>query len=459
MPERGTVHVVGAGLVGSVAALGLAQQGYDVELYDRRPDPATHPPETGRSVNVVLSKRGWMALARVGLHDAVRALCMPLVGRSIHLWRRETLHQPYSRHGEQIWCVERPRLHDFLSSQAAAHSRVRVHWAHRLRDVELPEGRLGFQVGTDHTQLTWIPFDRACGIDGAFSAMRTGLSHETFDFRQRWLEASYKELRLPAHSDGGPALDPARFQVWPRGRLFLGAFPNPDGTFTGSLFLPREGYPSFDSIRTETDFARLVRTFFPDLLPWLSALWPQFRDHPAMPLVTMQCRPWSWGGRLVLLGDAAHAVVPFFGQGMNCGLEDARALCRLLAEHDHCWPTALPAFEAERRPNADALADLSLAHYAHLNPVPHPTDAARERIGEMLDTLAPTRFRPLYELVAFTEIPYAAAQRLEQLRAGVIDDLLGDPAFQGPWPDDAEARVRAALNNFPAATAARTRSG
>lgn len=446
LPDRGLIHVVGAGLVGALTTIGLARLGYRVALFDRRADPATSARERGRSVNVVVSARGWRALEGIGLADEVRALCTPLIGRCIHLWRGDRLEQAYGRQGEQIWCIERSLLHDFLSARAACEPGVRLHWGYRLRSVELERGLLGFQVeGASETSLTRIPFERACGVDGAFSAMRGALFEETFDFQQQWLEVAYKELRLPSRADGGPELDPGRFQVWPRGRLFLGAFPNQDGTFTGSLFLPRTGFPSFETVTSEADFAALVSTFFPDLEPWLGTLWPQYRDNPASPMVTIRCRPWSWGGRFVLLGDAAHALVPFLGQGMNCGFEDARALCRCLDEHGHDWTDALVAFERERRPNADALAALSLAHYKHLNHVPHPSDEARERLGLLLDEIAPERFRPLYELVAFTDIPYAAAERLEALRCETIDRILEDPAFDGPWPSDAEDRVRRAL--------------
>jgi kynurenine 3-monooxygenase len=446
MTGRGEVHVVGSGLVGPVTAILLARRGYRVRLYDRRPDPRHHAAERGRSVSLVLSARGWRALAEVGLEEEVRALCMPLRGRSIHAWRGGVAYQPYGRRGEEISCVERPLLHRLLSIKAMEEPGVDAAWEHRCAAMELDEGRLGFQLpGRDRSDLKWVSFERALGSDGAFSHLRGEFLHETFDFQQRWLHLAYKELRLPPASEGGPALDATTFHVWPRGRFFLGAFPNRDGSFAASLFLPRTGHPSFETVQGEGDFRALVQTFFPALMPWLPALWGQFRDHPVAPLVTMRCQPWAWKGRFSLLGDAAHAVVPFLGQGMNCGLEDARVLARCLDEHGHDWARALPRFEAERRPNADALAALSLAHYEHLSQDPHPMDELRHRVEQLLEQLEPYRFRPLYELVAFTDAPYATIERLEAQKRALVDQLLQDPRLRGPWTENVRELVASAL--------------
>lgn len=446
MTPRGEVRIVGSGLVGPVTAILLARRGYRVHLYDRRPDPTQAAPERGRSVNVVVSARGWRALAEAGLDDAVRAICMPLRGRSIHAWRGGTAHQPYGAHGEQIYCVERPLLHRLLATTAMRTPGIEAHWEHRAAALDLEAGRIGFQrAGRGRDDLDWVPFERALGADGAFSALRGEFLHQTFDFQQRWLHLAYKELRLPAVSAGGPALDATTFQVWPRGRLFMGAFPNRDGSFTASLFLPRSGHPSFETIRSEADFRALLQTFFPSLDPWFDLLWPQFRDHPVSPLVMMRCQPWAWEGRFSLLGDAAHAVVPFLGQGMNCGFEDARVLARCLDEAEHDWSRALPTFEAERRPNADALAAMSLAHYEHLSRDPTPHDEVRSRIEAALESLEPWRFRPLYEMVAFTHVPYATIAKLEAMKQALIDKLLTDPRLNGSGSEACVDLVAATL--------------
>lgn len=446
--DRGEVLVLGAGLVGPVTAMLLARRGYRVTVVDRRPDPATAEPERGRSVHLVLSERGWRTLRALGLAERVRAIGMPLQGRHIHPWQGERVSQPYARDGSTIFCVDRTLLHETLVAAARDRPGVRFEWGWRCRWVDLEGRRAGFvpegpesrETTADHAR--WQSFERLCAADGAFSVVRSALQEGRFDHQQFWLDLGYKEIRLPAPDQGGLPLSAAHFQVWPRNRLFLTAFPNPDGSFTGSLFMPWQGAPSFDGVRTESDFKSLLASFFPDLLPLHPQLWPQYRDHPASGLITVRCAPWSRDGRVVLLGDAAHAVVPFFGQGMNCGFEDARVLDELLVAHGDDWTRALPAFEAERRPNAHALSEMSVRHYEHLNHVPDALDPVRERIGEALDQLAPHRFRPLYELVAFTSMPYATAMRLDQLRTQTVESVLQDEAFaQGQWPQDALRRV------------------
>ena len=466
----GSVHIVGAGLVGSVTAIGMARLGYQVKLFDRRSDPAKILPDQGRSVNVVLSARGWKVLEQLQLAAVVRENCTPLVGRTIHPWRGAVREQSYSSHGDQIWCVERPRLHQILAQAVAQESGIDSYWHHRLVSVDLEQQFLYLSRSPGDTEASienlsienlstenlntenlstenlstkpvQVRYQHLLGTDGAFSVARSQLLHHTFDFQQKYLDVAYRELRLPSRTEGGPELALDRFHVWPRGRLFLGAFPNQDGSFTGSLFLPREGFPSFSTISTERDFAGFLRNFFPDLEKWLPQLTEQYIANPSSPMVTMRCHPWTLDDQLALLGDAAHAVVPFLGQGMNCGFEDSQELCEQLVRHDHDWQRALPAYEEQRRPNSDALSQLSLDHYDHLNHVPHPLDATRERLGALLDELAPHRFRPLYELVAFTHIPYAAARRLHQFRQDTIENLLDNPAFQQGWPDDARERV------------------
>jgi kynurenine 3-monooxygenase len=450
LSARGDVTVLGAGLVGPVTAMLLARRGYTVTLFDRRGDPATTPAERGRSVHLVLSERGWRTLRMLGLEERIRRIGMPLTGRHIHLWRGDRLEQPYGREGQTIFSVDRSRLHAELVAAATEHGGITCRWGLRCRWVDLEGARIGFthEAADDAhaAEQVWTRYERLLAADGAFSVLRSALQEGRFDHQQFWLELGYKELRFPSVASGGIDLSARHFQVWPRSRAFLTAFPNQDGSFTGSLFLPWHGSPSFESVRSEGEFQALLRSFFPDLLPLEGVLWPQYRDNPASGLVTVRCSPWSRGGRVLLLGDAAHAVVPFFGQGMNCGFEDARILDETLDAHGDDWDRALPSFEASRRPNVHALSEMSVRHYEHLNHVPDPLDPLRERVAAALDRLAPWRFRPLYELVAFTSIPYATAFRLDQLRAKLVEEIVTDPAFAKGWPDDADARLLARIH-------------
>ena len=437
--------IVGAGLVGPVAAMMLAARGYVVSLHDHRPDPATAPPERGRSVHVLLSARGWRMLARLGCDAPVRAIALPLVGRHVRSWDGQRTEQAYSRDGDTVYCVERSALHATLIAAARRRPGITCHWRQRCVRVDADASLVQFTAEDGGGAPTTLPFARLLVTDGAFSATRAGLKSARSNLHQQWLDLAYKELRLPAAAEGGPSLDPRRFQLWPRNRVLFAAFPNPDGSFTGSLFMPWRGAPSFESIRSEEDFSGMWRTLFPDLSAWIPVLWPQYHDHPESGLMTVRAEPWHWSGRVLLLGDAAHAVVPFFGQGMNCGFEDVEVLERHLDVSGDAWAPAIAAYAAARREDVDALADLSLEHYAHLSHVPDPRDAHRERLGALLDRLAPTHFRPLYELVAFTTMPYATARRLDQHRRSWVERLLALPFFTGDWPEGAEDRVRAEL--------------
>lgn len=425
--------------------MALANRGYHVDLYDRRSDPASAVPERGRSVHVVLSARGWRMLAAIGVDANVRELALPLDGRHIRTWDGELSSQAYARDGSAVWCIDRAALHAALVAEATRRPGIKCHWQTRCTAVDVATAMAHFTSESGPPAGHAVAFERLLVTDGAFSTTRAGLQSTSSSHEQQWLDLAYTELRLPAVAEGGPALDPRRFALWPRNRILIAAFPNRDGSFTGSLFMPRRGIPSFESVRTEDDFGALLRTQFPDLAPWQGILWPQYRDHPASGLMTVRCDPWHFGGSVLLLGDAAHAVVPFFGQGMNCGFEDVHELSASLGVTHDDWASAITHYATRRRDDVDALAALSLEHYQHLSHLPDPRDGHRAGVEALLDRLAPSHFRPLYELVAFTTLPYATARHLDRHRRAWVERLLALPAFTGAWPSDAEAVVRADL--------------
>ncbi len=435
MPTRDPVMVVGAGLVGPVLAIALARRGHQVRVFERRSDSRRAPLERGRSVNVVISHRGWSVLRDVGLEEAVRQICRPLTVRCVHPTDGgPPTRQPYSRSGEAIWCVERPELGALLLDAMDATEGVVTHYGHRCVEVDLKKLRVGFlRDGRD--QLVWEPFDRLLATDGAYSGVRSCLLRGRFDYSQEYVSMGYREFRIPGVSEGGPALDLDAFHIWPRGSALFTAFPNFDGSFTGSLFLPHEGAESFAALDTPAAVWSLVRTALPSLRRWQARIAADLTRNPTASMVTIRARPWHRHDRLALVGDAAHAILPFFGQGMNCGFEDVAALVRLLDETNDDWQASLDAYDRERRPNADAIALMSKLHYEALGREDQPTDAQRleEEVNGLLFSQWPDRFAPLYERVAFSTRPYASVLQSERERQAIVRQVLETPELRRRW--------------------------
>ena len=443
MTEREPVVVVGAGLVGPVLALALARRGHAVRVFERRPDPRHSPPERGRSVNVVISHRGWAVLRQVGVEERVREICRPLTGRQVHpVGGGAPSRQPYSRSGDAIWCVERPALNAVLLDALEAEGSIEVHHMHRCVEVDLTGRRAGF-VHQAEDRLVWEPFERLLATDGAFSGVRSSLLHGRFDYSQEYVPLGYREFQIPSVAAGGPSLDLGAFHVWPRGRALFTAFPNADDSFTGSLFLPHEGPGSFESLDDVEAVRALVRASLPSLEPWWPNLVADLARNPTASMVTIRARPWHHQGCLALVGDAAHAILPFFGQGMNCGFEDVAALVRMLDASGDDWSGALEAYDAERRPNADAIALLSKRHYEALGQSARPE--VEQRLEAAVDTLLfsrwPDRFAPLYERVAFSTTPYVEVLRAEREREAIVREVLETPRLRERWDDVGEAVV------------------
>ena len=435
--------IVGAGLVGPVLAVAMAKRGHRVRVFERRPDPRCGTPDRGRSVNVVISHRGWAVLRRVGLEKRVREICRPLTGRRVHpMGGDKPTRRPYSRSGDAIWCVERPALNALLLDALDAEGSVEVHHGHRCVEVDPTECRAGFMRRGDD-RVTWEPFQRLLATDGAFSGVRSRLLHGRFDYSQEYVPLGYREFRIPSVAAGGPALDLGAFHVWPRGRALFTAFPNADDSFTGALFLPHEGPGGFATLDSPDAVRALVQASLPSLEAWWRPLIDDLARNPTASMVTIRARPWHHGGCLALVGDAAHAILPFFGQGMNCGFEDVGALVRLLDEHGDDWPRTLAAYDAERRPNADAIALLSKWHYEALGES-EPTEA-EQRLENAVDSLLfsrwPERFAPLYERVAFSSTPYVEVLRAEREREAIVREVMETPRLFERWDDVGEAVV------------------
>jgi kynurenine 3-monooxygenase len=403
------VGITGAGLAGSLLAVYLARRGHAVTVYERRPDPR-RVRSGGRSINLALSARGIDALARVGLADAVLARSLAMRGRMMHDRAGDLAFQAYSADGSKaINSTSRQGLNALLLDAATAHSEVTVRFDERAVAVVADTGDATFESPTGpHT----VTHDVVIGADGAYSAVRdTIVRSERADYSQEHLPWGYKELTIARTASGDFALDPGALHIWPRGDSMMIALPNPDHTFTATLFWPYDGPAGFTGLDTADAIAARFERDYPDASPLFEDLVAEFSCNPVGSLVTVRVWPWT-RDRVALVGDAAHAIVPFFGQGMNCAFEDVVELDRCLEETGDDWTVALPRYAERRKPNADAIGDLALENFVEMrDKVASPVFRLGKRVEHAIERLVPDRFESLYELVSFSTVPYAEARR------------------------------------------------
>ena len=417
------VNIVGAGLAGALLALLLARRGLRVTLYERRADPRQTQPERGRSINLALAARGIRALERAGIMAQVRPLLIAMRGRMIHEPNGATTLQPYGqREHEVIWSVGRADLNRVLLEQALRHAGVTVRFNQLCLGADLHAGQLRL-CDRERGEEYAVPLAPTIASDGAGSAVRAALSDAGLvRAREDWLDHDYKELTMPAAAAAG--LERHALHIWPRGGFMLIALPNGDGSFTATLFLARSGAQSFAALGTSGAVTEFFTAQFADALPLIPQLSAQFASHPQGQLGTVHCAPWQIDGKVLLLGDAAHAIVPFHGQGMNAAFEDCTLLDELLERHAD-WPTLFAEFESARRPNAEAIAQMALENYGEMrDAVLDAGFVRRKALAMALERRFPERFIPRYSMVMFhPEIAYAEALRRGALQARLLEEL------------------------------------
>lgn len=421
------VAVVGAGLSGCLLAAFLARRGYPVTLYERRPDPRTGRVDRGRSINLALSERGLDALRRIGLDARVMAEALPMRGRMIHPVDGEPQFQAYSAAGDRaINSISRGALNNALLTEAAALPGVQVAFDHRLVDLDPGTGEMTFETPQGKVTAT-APV--VLGADGAGSAVRGqllghGLLRESLDF----LDYGYKELTIPPMG-GSFALDPEALHIWPRGTSMMIALPNPDRSFTCTLFWPTHGTASFASLGSPAAIERHFAQHYPDLLPLAPNLVDEYLHNPVGVLGTVRCDSWQVNGTVGLLGDAAHAIVPFYGQGANCAFEDVVELDRCLDECADDWSAALPLYQQRRQGNAEAIAQMALANFVEMRDrVASPLFQLSRRVEHTLERALPGRYVSRYELVSFSTTPYAEVRRRVRYQHQVLGAVVGGAA-------------------------------
>ncbi len=420
-PAAGTVSIVGAGLAGTLLAIVLARRGLRVEVFERRGDPRVRGAERGRSINLALAARGLRALERAGVAARIAPLLMPMRGRFVHPHEGAGSLLPYGQDAaEVIHSVSRAALGRALVEAAAAEPGVALHFGEHCVGVDLARDALLF--GDARHVRRRVPLVPTIATDGAGSAVRAALAAAgALQVREEMLAHDYRELTIPASLAG--SLERNALHIWPRGSFMLIALPNTDGSFTATLFLAREGSPSFAELGDDAAIREFFRREFPSALPLLPQLTADFRAVQGH-LGTVYCDPWNVGGKVLLLGDAAHAIVPFHGQGMNCAFEDVAVLDSLCDAHAD--PAELfAAFAQARRPDTDAIAQMALENYLEMrDSVLDPAFQRRKLLAARLEREFPGRFIPRYSMVMFhPEIGYAEALRRGAVQEGILADL------------------------------------
>lgn len=427
------VNIVGAGLAGALLALLLARRGIAVTLHERRMDPRQAAPERGRSINLALAARGMRALERAGVMERVRPLLIPMRGRMVHELTGQTALQAYGqREHEVIWSVGRADLNRVLIEEAARHAGVEVRFNQLCLGADARQDRLRLrdQASGAEREIALTP---TIATDGAGSSVRGSLAAAgLLSVREDWLDHDYKELSVPPLA-GAHALERHALHIWPRGGFMLIALPNTDGSFTATLFLARRGEQSFAALGTAGAVKDFFQREFADAVPLMPELLGEFAHNPQGQLGTVHTTPWQIEGRVLLLGDAAHAIVPFHGQGMNAAFEDCAVLDELIERHAD-WETVFGELERLRRPNAEAIAQMALENYHEMRDAVLDAGFLRRRqIAMGLERRFPDRFIPRYSMVMFhPEIPYAEALRRGSVQAQLLDELERGP---GGEPD------------------------
>lgn len=449
------ITIVGAGLAGSLLAVFLARRGFRVEVFEQLSDMRRETVPSGRSINLALAERGIHPLRQLGLYERVDEFAIPMRGRMVHPLNGRPELQPYgTREHEMIFAVHRARLNEVLLDAAEAETGVTLHFEHKLTGGDLEDGTLELRDEDEGRTLT-VQADPVIGTDGAGSGLRKLIERaagKTTD--AELLDHGYKELTIPPSTDGGFRLDPNALHIWPRGGYMLIALPNTDRSFTATLFLPNDGEPGFNQLDSDESVRAFFEREFPDVRPDIPDLEREFEERPTGVLGTVHCPAWHLDGRALLLGDAAHAIVPFHGQGMNCAFEDCGRLDALIAELGPDWPAVFDAFEAERRPNAEAIATMALENYGEMrDAVQDPKFKLKRELERTLELRHPDRFVPRYSMVMFHRLPYQEALKRGRIQAAILDRLTQDvESLEAVNLDTADQLVRQRLTKFPDTT-------
>ena len=413
--------LIGSGLAGGLLAAYLGRRGYEVDLYERRADPREGNTVGGRSINLAISTRGIHALEQIGIAEEALQHAIPMRGRMIHDRSGELHFSPYDVDPKKcINSIGRAALNTTVIEAAQRYPNVRVHFNHKCTDVHLESASA--ELETAEGTVT-AGGDAVIGVDGAFSAVRKSMQRDiaNFQYDESYLAHGYKELTIPPGPDGSWRMEKNALHIWPRKSFMMIALPNPDASFTCTLFWEFEGRRSFATMKTDDDVRRFFEEEFPDAEPLMPSLLDDFRNNPTGSLVTIRCAPWFYRDKACLVGDAAHAVVPFYGQGMNAAFEDCVVLDDCLEEFPENRERAFAEYFRRRKQNIDALADLAIGNFIEMrDKTASKTFRAKKKLDHALEAALPGIYLPLYTMVTFTRMPYAKAAKRAQIQDALV---------------------------------------
>ncbi len=427
--------LIGSGLAGGLLAAYLGRRGFDVDLYERRADPREGNIVGGRSINLAISTRGIHALEQIGIADEALQHAIPMRGRMIHPAGAgaRTIFSPYDVDPKNcINSIGRGALNTTVIEAAQRYPNVRVYFNHRCTDVDLDSATARLETSSvaadvspanSDSQIISVHGDAVIGVDGAFSAVRQSMQMQInrFEYDESYLPHGYKELTIPPAPDGSWRMEKNALHIWPRKTFMMIALPNPDGSFTCTLFWEFEGPRSFATTKTDDDVRQFFEEEFPDAVPLMPTLLEDFKNNPTGSLVTIRCAPWCYKDKVALVGDAAHAVVPFYGQGMNAAFEDCVVLDECLEKFPDNHERAFAEYFSRRKENADALADLAIGNFIEMrDKTALKTFRAKKKLDHFLEAALPGIYLPLYTMVTFTRIPYAEAARRARLQDRIV---------------------------------------
>ena len=442
-----SITIIGAGPVGSLLSIYLAKRGHKVCIYERRGDMRKETMVAGRSINLALSDRGLLALEKVGLTEEIKQISIPMHGRHIHNIDGSMAFQPYGKEGQFINSVSRGTLNRKLMDLAEMHD-VEINFNHKCASIDWKKNQITFEL--PDSRLLTKDSELIFGSDGAFSAarMQHQVQHDKFDYQQYYIDCGYKELTIPAGPDGSFLLEKNALHIWPRKDYMLIALPNLDGSFTCTLFFPFAGEQSFEQLNNEEKVSSFFERTFPDIITLIPDLTNQFFHNPASSLVTVKCFPWIREDKFALIGDAAHAIVPFFGQGMNCGFEDCRIVDELIEQNGDDWHTILQAYQKLRKPDGDAIADLAINNFIEMREkTADPSFLLQKKIEARLHQKYPEQWIPAYTQVTFSpHIRYSEALKRGQHQEAIMAEVMKMDAIGEKW--DSEEVEKFILNKL-----------